>query len=130
MECLPGSGTHHGARNEGPEKGNSNVRPSYFGSHAGAGSDLDPKSNPTTLGHWVLRPLRTVILSAAKNLTARPFTPFRVTILVCQSLEARFSGPENATAGQRDLTTDCCYERSCSGPGSSAFAAGQGKVRI
>ena len=34
--------------------------------------------------------LRTVILSAAKNLTARPFTPFRVTILVCQSLEARF----------------------------------------
>ncbi len=26
-----------------------------------------------------------VILSGAKNLTARPFTAFRVTILVCQS---------------------------------------------
>src|SRR6266702_2856245 len=57
----------------------------------GSSAPKPPKPEFKTLVHFTMEFLRTVMLSAAKNLTARPFTPFRVTILVCQSLEARFS---------------------------------------
>jgi len=47
----------------------------------------------TTL-HFTARPPNHVILSAAKNLTASPFTSFRVTTLVCQSRGVWFSRAE------------------------------------
>src|SRR5437667_931840 len=56
----------------------------------GSSTPKPTKPEFKTLVHFTMEFLRTVILSAAKNLTARPFTPFRVTILVCQALEARF----------------------------------------
>ena len=43
------------------------------------------KSKCTTLVHFATQPFRSVILSAAKNLTARPFASLRVTDLLCQS---------------------------------------------
>src|SRR5437763_8724056 len=45
-----------------------------------------------TFVHFMMRPFRTVILSAAKNLTPRPFAALRVTILVYQFYAVWFSG--------------------------------------
>ena len=54
---------------------------------------MSAESKCTTLVHFATQPFRSVILSAAKNLTARPFAEFilsvaeglRVTDLLCQS---------------------------------------------
>src|SRR5262245_26390242 len=43
------------------------------------------KSEGMTFVHFTRRPLRAVILSAAKNLSERPFTSFRVTLSVSHS---------------------------------------------
>src|SRR6058998_1367294 len=51
-----------------------------------------PKSKCTTLVHFATQPFRSVILSAAKNLTARPFASLRVTDLLCQSFAVWFRG--------------------------------------
>ena len=61
----------------------------------GAHVSICAKPECITLVHFMMRPLSRVILSVAKNLTARPFTEFilsvvegfRVTTLVCQSDE-------------------------------------------
>jgi hypothetical protein len=53
----------------------------------------EAQSNHTTVVHFATQPCRNVSLSAAKNLTARPFAEFilseaeglRVTDLLCQS---------------------------------------------
>ena len=50
------------------------------------------KSKCTTLVHFATQPFRSVILSAAKNLTARPFASLRVTDLLCQSFAVWFRG--------------------------------------
>ena len=50
-----------------------------------------------------------VILSAAKNLSERPFTSFRVTTLVCRSLEVWFRGKQQG--GLYDLDQDAITSR-------------------
>ena len=59
---------------------------------------LPSKPECKTFVHFTLLPSRTVILSVAKNLTARPFTSFRVTTLVYQSNAAWFSQPPRMPA--------------------------------
>src|SRR5262245_33689563 len=46
----------------------------------------DSKSHHKTWAHFTLRPIGHVILSAAKNLSERPFASLRVTIQVYQLL--------------------------------------------
>ena len=54
------------------------------------GSEICPKPECKTFVHFIMRLLRTVILSEAKNLMLRPFVALRVTTLVCQSYAAWF----------------------------------------
>jgi len=64
------------------------------------------KPKCTTLVHFAPQPFRSVILSAAKNLTARPFAEFilsvaeglRVTDLLCQSFAVWFRDKDREEA--------------------------------
>jgi hypothetical protein len=49
-----------------------------------------PKSEHLTFAHFNIGLRGNVILSAAKNLSERPFVALRVTTLVCQSFVVRF----------------------------------------
>src|SRR5438046_10753491 len=86
-----------------------------------SGTDYTPKPKCLTLVHFATQPFRSVILSAAKNLTARPFAEFilsvaegfRVTILVYQSLEVRFGRPH---AGAPRAVCDGVRPAPCGAP--------------
>src|SRR5438093_9149630 len=69
----------------------------------------ESKPECKTFVHFIMRPFRTVILSAAKNLTPRPFAALRVTILVYQAY-AVFSSVRYAH-GKRRAERQTCAQR-------------------
>src|SRR5947207_2039831 len=73
------------AKRQGSGPGDLSRRLEHFLRLSGNRRSVGPKSKCTTLVHFATQPFRSVILSAAKNLTARPFAALRVTDLLCQS---------------------------------------------
>src|SRR3989442_10812758 len=76
---------------------------SKLGDFTGGGGKPGRTAKPEckTFVHFMMRPFRPVILSAAKNLTPRPFAALRVTILVYQFYAVRFSTVSAHLLGNR-----------------------------